>query len=502
MNLGTKFAQIVRKPQIKRRFSPSLFGNSSPFARASLLLMICMATAIVIPCLFISCSKAPRYEEAHLSIEPGKADFGTIQANDPIAFHDVSLAVKNLGKKNLVIETVELPEGFSYSITPRETIEGGDEAWIEITMDIRKVSDGLSETAYVLSNDPAQPRFPIPLVGTIIGKRTELKFEVRDEPDIEFDHKAVNLGFVGRHQTLEHYFEFRNVGKQPLKILAIETFCKCLSGMPSNPIVEPGDSATIVATLMAYKWKAIGFRKSLIIRTNDPDEPSISLTVVANIIDAIMLKPPEIILSNIQSGQPATAEAKLVQTAEGELAIKKIETSSPNISVTSAPLTGDEKGFLLTITVSPDMPEGKFDEFVTLYTSYESRSDDEPGASPRAQQYEDHSTTTLPVRGSVTGAISVTPRTVNFGSAAPGESLHRKLFVSSATSTFEIDSLSTDDDEFHASFSTIEPGQKYEITLEFNPGTVERHIEDTLTITTSHETITVPVFATVASNPE
>ena len=292
--------------------------------------------ALLIPLFFVSCSKAPHYEDARISIEPNTADFGTIQANDPIAFHEVSLTVTNQGKKPLKIENIELPEGFRYSITPRGKIASGGKSTLRITLDIRKYSGTISETAYVSSNDPSQQRMPIALEATLIGERTDFVFEVRDEPDIEFDHKVVNLGLVDRHQTLEHHFEFENVGKQPLKIMAIESFCKCLTGKPSKAVVPPGDSSAIIAVFYAYKWKARTFRKALLITTNDPDEPSISLTIVANITDAITLEPREILLPNIPQGQPGTAETKLIQQGKGKLDIKSIETSSPKVSATSA----------------------------------------------------------------------------------------------------------------------------------------------------------------------
>lgn len=469
---------------------------------SNLLLAGIFGAALLLACALTSCSKKPRYEDARLSIEPASADFGTIQANDLIAFHDVSLALINLGNKPLSIEDIELPEGFSYTLVPRNKMETGDKASLKITIDIRKFSGTLSETAYVVSNDPSQPRMPLTLQGEIVGERTDQIIAVGNEPDIEFDHKILKLGNIGRHQTLVHDFEFKNVGKEPLKIISIETFCRCLIGRPTKAIVPPGESSAIAATLEAYKWRAGFFRKSLLIATNDPDEPSITLTLVANIIDVITVEPKEVLLPNIQLGQPAVAEAKIMDTGQGKLTLQKIEASSPNISATWAPLAGDEEGYLLTLTVGPDMPEGKFEEIITIYANYEGHSSKKSPENGRSEKYTDVSKMIMGVRGSIIGAISITPQTLHFGTAQPGESMHRKLFISSTTSSFEIETLSISDPEFRTSYAPIEPGQKYEITVEFIPGTVEREIMDTLVITTSNTTAEVPIFATVGSKSQ
>jgi hypothetical protein len=460
-----------------------------------------LAGALVAAVLFAvsstACSKSPPFEDPTLSIKPEAANFGTIQSNDPIAFHDVSLTFENRGRKPLTIETIELPAGFTYTLVPRATIEGGERATARITIDIRRFSGPVSETAYVLSNNQSRPKVPIELKAEIVGVRTEKKFEVRDEPDIEFEHKVINLGFVDRHQTLAHNFEFTNVGKQPLKIITIETFCKCLTGKPSKPIVQPGESAAIVAVFEAYKWRARTFRKALLISTNDPDEPSITLTMVANITDALSLEPAEIFLPNIAQDQSAVAQATLRQRGEGKLEVTKIETSSPFVSATSEALTEGERGYLFTVTVAPDMPEGKLDERVTIHTNYHSDPTHQQPHSLKEGEYEEYSKIIIPVRGSVVGALSITPQTINFGAVEPGESVHRKLFVSSDDSPFDITSLSIADTEFQTSYSAIKPQQKYEITVEFIPGAGEREIKETLTITTTAATLDVPIYATV-----
>ncbi|MBI5115094.1 DUF1573 domain-containing protein [Candidatus Poribacteria bacterium] len=461
---------------------------------------LCLCVAIWLLLLLPSCSNKSRYENARLSIEPDKADFGTIQAGDPIAFRDVSLTAKNLGSLPLEIEKIELPEGFTYSIAPSNVIEAGDSASVKIMIDTRKLTAPVSGTAYVLSNDPAQPRLPITLEAKITSKGATQDPGGGNEPNIEFDHRAFDFGPIPRNEMFEHSFAFKNTGKKSLMIYSIKTLCICASGKPTAAQVPPGGSAAIIARVEPYKYDGTSPRKSLMVETNDPDEPVINLMVSATIIQPVSLEPEVVLLPGVRLGQKAQAEAKLLQKASEKLIIKGIKTSSPRISVATSPLEGNQEGYLLKITLAPDMPVGKFEEMITISTNYQSfpaGAEKDQGALKRRKDY---STLQLPVKGAVTGAVSVAPEKVNFGYGTPGKPIRRKLVVSGLGSSFDIQSLTLADPSFHVSYAAVEPGKKFEITIEFLPGSAEQQIESTLIIKTSESVLEVPVYAAVKFN--
>ena len=453
--------------------------------------------AVILSLTLLCCSKQPLFEQARLSIKPPKAAFGTLDANDPVVFKDLTLTVTNLGKEPLTIEHIEFPKGFTYLLMPGNTIQTGKTATLRITMDIRNFSGKVSEAGYLRSNDPDQPRLPINLEASIVGERAGQVFQVGDEPDIEFDHKGFNMGTVSRNQTVEHHFTFQNVGRKPLKIFKIETTCSCFSGWPTMVEVSPGGSAAIIATFEAFKYEGTRPEKMLIVSTNDPDEPVVNLNVRASIIDAAILEPLAVILPNVRSGQGASAEVKLVEEGAQALVIENIKTSSPHITVTTSPLEGEQKGYLLTVTVDPDMPEGMFDEVVTIVTNYADYSETRSFPGEATDLYRNYARMELPVQGSVTGLISIIPKKLNFGFHAPGSSVHRKLALSALTPDFQIKAVSVNDQSFHVSYSPIETGKKHEITVEFLAGPDEQKIEDKLTITTTSGEIVVPLFAGV-----
>jgi hypothetical protein len=456
------------------------------------------AAMLTLGLLLGSCSEGSEQGGGALSVKPDRADFGTIDAGDPVVFSNVLLKLTNRGEERIEVKDVQLPDGFTYSIAPRDTIPAGATATLKITFDRRNFPGPakINATAMILTDDPDGPELPVNLAVEIVGEAGSGPAPRALEPDISFEHKTHNFGTITRKQMVEHVFPFRNDGKKTLKINYIETGCLCATATASATEIPPGGSAEIVIKLEAYKFPGDDPRKTLRVNTNDPDEPFVGLTISAQIIDAVVLEPREIILPNIQSATPATVEARITQDGFKELEIIKIDTSSPNISVEQFPLDGEEKGFLLKITIGPEMPEGKFEEIVTINTNYGNYKNKPKNKGPGLDLYRNYRKLQLPVKGSVGSAISIIPQSINFGSASPGDTLSRKLVVTSA-SPLEIQSVSIPDTAFRASFKLLDEGAGYEITLDFVPAAPQRRIEERLTIRTPEKELTVPVFATV-----
>lgn len=282
-------------------------------------------------------------------------------------------------------------------------------------------------------------------------------------------------------------------------IFKIETTCSCFLGRPTMAEVPPGGSAAIIATLEPFKYEGTLPDKMLMISTNDPDEPVVNLNVRGRIIDAAVLDPPVLILPNIPSGQGASADVKLIEQGAQALVIEDIMTSSPHITVTPSPLEGEQRGYLLRVTVAPDMPEGMFEEVVTISTNYHDYSETRRSPGAPTNLYRDYAKMELPVKGSVTGLISITPKTLNFGSHPPGSSVQRKLIISAPDPGFEIKEVSAGHQSFRVMVSPLEAGKKYQVTVNFLAGQEEQQIKDELTIMTTGGKIVVPVFAGVQS---
>jgi hypothetical protein len=451
--------------------------------------------------LLWSCSKKqPQYEGPALVLEPEQADFGAVSANDPIAFHEASLKAKNPGKEVLHIETIELPDGFSYELIPsRKDINAGEEAILKINMDARQASGRISKTAYIVCNVPGQPRIPLEL-HALVEQGAGASETGIDHAKIEFDHRAYDFGPIGRTDTVQHEFAFKNVGEKPLKILGLDTMCMCVTAYTTKKEIAPGESASIVATVEPWKYDGVSPWKSVGITTNDPEQPVVNVTVAADIIDEAVLEPNVVVLPNIRQGQGAKAQVKLLQEGKKELQIVRIDTSSPKITVSASPLRDKGLGYTLDITVSPDMPPGKFEEVITIRTNYQDYSF-KARQGNATEILKDFSRLRLPIKGSVSGAVSVSPQKVNFGSSTPGNPIKRKVVLSSASSDIDIKSISVSDPSFHVLPEPKTSGRKHEITIEFVPEPPQREVSGELLISTAGGEFKVPVFAAVKLNP-
>lgn len=98
---------------------------------------------------------------------------------------------------------------------------------------------------------------------------------VCDEPKFEF-------GVVDPHQTVSHAFVIRNEGAVDLRLSQGETSCKCTVGEIGSPIVPPGKSTEVLVTWNTG-YQADNYVQNAVIKTDDPSQPELVLTVSGTI---------------------------------------------------------------------------------------------------------------------------------------------------------------------------------------------------------------------------
>lgn len=95
------------------------------------------------------------------------------------------------------------------------------------------------------------------------------------EPHVEWEHCLVDEGSVrGSNDAVAHgRFNFRNTGKDTLKIEVIQKSCGCTSYDMSAPEIPSGESGWIEATVKLNRRRG-EFQPYLVVKTNDPDSPT------------------------------------------------------------------------------------------------------------------------------------------------------------------------------------------------------------------------------------
>jgi hypothetical protein len=100
---------------------------------------------------------------------------------------------------------------------------------------------------------------------------------------------CVNAGFdcgeVSAGRVIEHEFVIGNTGRQPLRILKAVPGCGlCLTVRVSKVEVAPGDTTLLKVVLKTEKLSKGAFRKTILLRTDDPYLPKVVLCVYGVVV--------------------------------------------------------------------------------------------------------------------------------------------------------------------------------------------------------------------------
>ncbi len=101
-------------------------------------------------------------------------------------------------------------------------------------------------------------------------------------PRIQFDKEVWDFGKTKQGKILNHVFKFRNTGDTTLLIKNVRTSCGCAAALVSDKEIPPNKNGEVKVT---FNTRGYGGKvsKYIYIESNDPDQPTKQLTVIASI---------------------------------------------------------------------------------------------------------------------------------------------------------------------------------------------------------------------------
>ncbi|MCX7696546.1 MAG: DUF1573 domain-containing protein [Bacteroidales bacterium] len=104
------------------------------------------------------------------------------------------------------------------------------------------------------------------------------------KPSIYFETKVFDFGQIKEEEGPKTCkFEFTNVGNDTLKITSVKPSCGCTASRYTKDPVLPGQKGFIEATYNPANRPGF-FNKAITVTTNDPDNPSIVLSIKGEVI--------------------------------------------------------------------------------------------------------------------------------------------------------------------------------------------------------------------------
>lgn len=172
-----------------------------------------------------------------------------------------------------------------------------------------------------------QPAQPAPPVQPTVARQVS-----QPRPQITFDAVVYDFGNVGLQTQSLCEFRFTNTGEAVLTIDQIVKTCgACTAFQLDKTQYEPGESGTLKVKF--YSDTQTGrMTKNLIIHTNDPANPEVTLAVAANVISKVEFEPKSLNLLLSQENA-ACPKITLTSTDGRPFSISHFRATSDCISV-------------------------------------------------------------------------------------------------------------------------------------------------------------------------
>lgn len=198
-------------------------------------------------------------------------------------------------------------------------------------------------------------------------------------PKAVITETSYDFGRIPTEQVSSHVFVIRNEGEAPLKLKLGEPTCQCTTGLLTNNVVAPGDSAEITLRLKeAFKPAFVPtqeFDQGVEVFTNDPEHKSIPLRIQATVLTRFGVLPSTTWnMQTIKETQPTEFQGS-VGSGIFKFQILELRALHEKASVRWEPMSEEElaknqfeSGYNVTVVVPPDMPLGVFNFTLLLKT--------------------------------------------------------------------------------------------------------------------------------------
>jgi hypothetical protein len=130
------------------------------------------------------------------------------------------------------------------------------------------------------------------------------------EPSLRFDKTHHDFGKISADKRVSAKFKVSNPGKATLNITNINPSCGCTSTMLGKWSLAPGESSELEANFDPKGNRGV-VRKSIQVTSNDPKNPVVTLTMEAEVVQAIMASTTAVFFTDVPRSTPRKAIVRL-----------------------------------------------------------------------------------------------------------------------------------------------------------------------------------------------
>ncbi len=211
-----------------------------------------------------------------ISVQPEEYNFGTIVQGDTVSH---SFEIYNKGNAELRIVNVRASCGCTAATPAKTNLQPGDSTELTVVFNSNGKMGTQNKIVYIKTNDPSNTVYSVRFNGNVVSDKSLLG----ENPKIYFPEITHDFGKVENGKVVDYIFKFVNEGNSVLNIQNIKTSCGCTAALVSSKSVKPGEDGTIKVQLntKGHNGKMV---RTVTIKSNDPKEPTSTLTIFAEVV--------------------------------------------------------------------------------------------------------------------------------------------------------------------------------------------------------------------------
>jgi hypothetical protein len=141
--------------------------------------------------------------------------------------------------------------------------------------------------------------------------------------------KVHDFGTMTFGSSRSHRFVIRNAGTGPLSLEVLSSTCKCTIGELEKSVLAPGEETGVELTWTAESMLR-DFSQTATIRTSDPDQEEIQLSVRGFIGSSLVVDPIRILIGDVSSKDQTLRKTTLYSYYDKPLEVEEMTWADPN----------------------------------------------------------------------------------------------------------------------------------------------------------------------------
>jgi hypothetical protein len=190
---------------------------------------------------------------------------------------------ENAGNATLIIRNVRTSCGCAAALVSSREINPGKSGEVKVTFNTKGYEGNQTKYIYVDSNDPKEPKAQLTV---------KVAIDVPPRPRIELDRYSIDLGPILESEEIETQAKLSNPGERELSVEFSHKAAefKIGSKVVSSPLkIAAGKEVTVSMKITPRRNLGL-VREYVLLRTNDPMRPNLSLYISGFIFSMEQLK--------------------------------------------------------------------------------------------------------------------------------------------------------------------------------------------------------------------